>query len=152
MSYRCAIQIDPADLAYLDATALRLDCSRHRLVAAMIHCIARDDMADAILDGESPTEIRPHRRPAGKGRPRPGRPRGSAVQDAVLAAIAAHRSADGLSVVSGRAIAAAVGCSQADVSGAVKRLIRDLRVERIAAYDRVAQRPAVYRVPQGAQA
>jgi hypothetical protein len=141
MSDRIAVKVDSEVLAYLDEHAGRLGCSRHRLTVAILRHVAEDDMVDAILDGESPVASRPVRSH------RKGRPRGGPVQDAVLAAIADHIDEDGTATIAMNKIAELAHCDAASVSGAVRGLIRDGRLQRIAEPSRVTRTPSVYRIP-----
>lgn len=133
---RLHISASPETLAYLHAKAAELNCSERRLGSALIACIARDDMAAAILDGEWPKDIVPsgRRSDAGTG----------PFQDRLLRAMGARAGDDGTALASLGQLAETLKVSKPMIVQALRALCaagRLVLVERGRPHH-----PAVYRL------
>lgn len=114
------ISASPETLAYLHAKAAELGCSERRLGSALIACIARDDMAAAILDGERPKDIVPSKRRHDADLP--------PLTERLLAEMGRRAGADGQVRASYRDLAVAMNVSAQTVADALNRLRDDGRV------------------------
>lgn len=118
--------------AFFDAEGKRRGCNGRQLAAALLFCIARDGMVDAILDGEAPGALA-------------GRERLSPAAARVLAAMTARRDDDGCVRITEQQLADTLDIGKETVGWSIRRMLGEGRISRVGAPGRRG-RPSVYRI------